>query len=158
MPDIIRDSAFGQVVRLLTKNRVFQYPEEKDPSLWKRYLDREQTRNMAIYGHPILTPEEQKEKDSQAQTPAEPASDVHTPLDESVDTLAKEKTQPIEGGHIMHSTLTNQRVDTEHGRDASMVSWYGDDDPEVGIPFPNTSTSASPASSSMSRSYPKCSR
>ena len=150
MPDLLRDSVFGHLVRFLTKNRVFQYPEEKDPALWKRYLDREQTRNMALYGHPILSPEEQKEKDSQVQTPPQSASGFHTPTDESADTLAKEKTQTLDGGHQMHSTLTNQRVDTERGRDASMVSWYGDDDPEVCIIFSNTPIRALPLKSSSS--------
>ncbi|KAL9131078.1 MAG: hypothetical protein Q9217_000901 [Psora testacea] len=109
-----------------------KYMEEKDPSLWKVYLDRDQTRNMAMYGHPELIEEEQKEKESKAQTPAELSSPAElasngtTPSGESAKTLTQEETH----GHHMHSTLTNQRVDTEKGRDASMVSWFGDNDPE----------------------------
>lgn len=30
MADIIRDSAFGQIVRYVTKGKYFQYPEERD--------------------------------------------------------------------------------------------------------------------------------
>ena len=132
MTDLLRDTVFGHLLRYLTKGRVLQYMEEKDPTLWKQYIDREQTYNMAIYGHPELAPNEQKEKDGQLQTPAEPPNGISTPSDESASTLATEKTQPgDDNGHQMHTALTNQRVDTEKGRDATMVSWWGDDDPEV---------------------------
>ncbi|KAL9099855.1 MAG: hypothetical protein Q9163_004703 [Psora crenata] len=138
MTDLIRDSIFGQTVRLITGGRVLQYMEEKDPSLWKAYLDRDQTRNMALFGHPELSDEERKgverkEKDNQTQTSAgirSPASNNVTPSGDSATTL----TQEDKNGHQMHATLTNQRVDTEKGKDASMVSWFGDKDPEVHIP------------------------
>lgn len=31
-------TTFGQLVRLLSGNRVFQYPDEIEPLLWKRFL------------------------------------------------------------------------------------------------------------------------
>lgn len=34
MMDIIRDSAFGQTVRFVTKNKFFLYPEEKADFSW----------------------------------------------------------------------------------------------------------------------------
>ncbi|XXG96681.1 hypothetical protein Hte_002971 [Hypoxylon texense] len=34
----VRDTTFGHVVRLLSSNKIFQYPDEADPSLWKKYL------------------------------------------------------------------------------------------------------------------------
>lgn len=34
----VRDTAFGHTVRLFSGNRVFQYPEERDTELWKRYV------------------------------------------------------------------------------------------------------------------------
>jgi DHA1 family multidrug resistance protein-like MFS transporter len=50
MADIIRDSAFGHIVRLITKNRVFQYPEEKDLSVWESSLSVEKSAQMAVSG------------------------------------------------------------------------------------------------------------
>ena len=130
MTDLIRDTVFGHLLRYITKGRVLQYMEERDPSLWKQYIDREQTYNMAMYGHPELALHEQKEKDSQAQTPMDQSDNIRTPSDRSASTLTQEKTQ-IDRQHQLHSALTNQRVDTERGRDATMVSWWGEDDPEV---------------------------
>ena len=51
MSELIRDTVVGHILRFLTKGRVLQYAEEKDPSLWKQYLDRDQSKNMALYGH-----------------------------------------------------------------------------------------------------------
>ncbi|KAF3059852.1 Caffeine resistance protein 5 [Daldinia childiae] len=34
----IRDTQFGHLVRFLSRNKVFRYPDEIDPSLWKRPL------------------------------------------------------------------------------------------------------------------------
>ncbi|KAL4808587.1 synaptic vesicle transporter [Aspergillus unguis] len=39
--NIIRDSQFGQIVRLLTKGRVLKYPEEQSDEACKNYLQRE---------------------------------------------------------------------------------------------------------------------
>ncbi len=33
-----RTTIFGQLVRLLSGNKLFQYPDEIDPSLWKRAI------------------------------------------------------------------------------------------------------------------------
>ncbi|KAI1654291.1 hypothetical protein F4813DRAFT_211589 [Daldinia decipiens] len=34
----IRDTQFGHLVRFLSRNKIFRYPDEVDPSLWKRPL------------------------------------------------------------------------------------------------------------------------
>lgn len=134
MSELIRDTLFGHFVRLITKQRYLQFEEEKDPSLWKQYLHREQTYNMAQYGHPHLNEEEQKEKDeNSAHTPVLPASEkeTDTPNSDSDHTLTDIPTRATTHEHQLHSALTNQKVDTEKGRDASMVSWFGEHDPEV---------------------------
>ena len=111
MTDLIRDTVFGHFVRLITNGRFFQYAEEKDSSLWKQYIDREQTRNMAMVGNPEgMEPDEKKDQGASSE--------------ESSQTRAEEQNQ-------LHSTLTGQRVDPEKGRDATMVTWFGDNDPEV---------------------------
>lgn len=35
-----RDTAFGQIVRFLSGNKLFRYPDEIDPSLWEKSLSR----------------------------------------------------------------------------------------------------------------------
>lgn len=45
--NLIRDSAFGQIVRLVSKGRIFPYAEEKDASLLEKYVNEEKTRDYA---------------------------------------------------------------------------------------------------------------
>ena len=129
--NLIRDTVFGHAVRKLTKNRVFQYAEERDPSLWKQYLDRDQTRNIALYGSPQVTDAQRKEKDIIEGSPAESEGDLQDPLETNGNALRRGTTELDTHEHQMHSILTNQRVDTEKGRDLTMVSWWGTNDPEV---------------------------
>ena len=137
MADLIRDTLFGHFIRLVSKQRYMQYEEERDPSLWKQYLDRDQTHNYAQFGHTDLSEQEQKEKDERlANTKPLPTSGAESKSpssDSDQTTLTDVPTRTTTHEHQLHSALTNQRVDTEKGRDLSLVSWFGDNDPEVRI-------------------------
>ena len=50
VPDLIRDSTFGHLVRLATGGKAFQYAEERDPELWKKYVNEEKSGYLAHYG------------------------------------------------------------------------------------------------------------
>ena len=114
----MRDTVFGHFVRLITNGRIFQYAEERDPTIWKQYLDREQTKNIALYGNAEgLSTEEKSEKDD---APFSSEDSSHTQVGNGE-----------QQEHQLSSTITGQRIDTEKGRDITMVSWYGDNDPEV---------------------------
>lgn len=39
-------TTFGQLVRLLSRNKVFQYPDEIDPLLWKRLFRQDALEHM----------------------------------------------------------------------------------------------------------------
>jgi DHA1 family multidrug resistance protein-like MFS transporter len=123
---LIRDTAFGQIVRLITRNRVFQYPEEQDPEYWKKYLNEEKSGYIAHHGHT-----EPPEDDSQETL--QNARGVRT-RDE----------HPQERGDSRDSTQTDTtftdgtyneasgvRIDQEKGRDKNVIDWYGPNDPEV---------------------------
>lgn len=130
MSELIRDTVFGHLVRFLTKGRALQYAEEKDPSLWKQYLNRDQTKNMALYGHPgDETPEEKQERESvpvsETQSNTYGNGNGASLSDES------SPTRVGDGEHQLSSTLTGQKIDPEKGRDVTMVTWFGDNDPEV---------------------------
>jgi len=43
MNDHFRDKVFGQVVRLLSRNRLLKFPDELDPTLWKERVQRDAT-------------------------------------------------------------------------------------------------------------------
>ena len=75
MSDLFRDTVFGHAVRIITKGRYLQFVEEKDPSIWKQYIHRKQTKNMALYGRPDDdAPEEKQERESApvSETPGQP--------------------------------------------------------------------------------------
>jgi DHA1 family multidrug resistance protein-like MFS transporter len=109
--DLIRDSPFGHTVRLLTRNKVFQYPEERDAEIWKKYVNQEKSGNMAQHGSPEA-PEGRNSSDSSSQT------QVGDGVNEA----------------------SGVRVDPEKGKDKHVIDWYGADDAQVSLtPFPTSS-------------------
>lgn len=40
MESFIRTTVFGQAVRLASRNRLLRYPDELDPSLWKKWTEK----------------------------------------------------------------------------------------------------------------------
>lgn len=110
--DLIRDSFFGHVCRLLTGGKVFQYPEEKDPSYWLRYINEDKSLHMAHHGRPTPPMDAEEEEKKKEET-----------------TVVKET---ADGGII--ETSTSAAVDIElgpRGRVEKIVDWDGPDDPEV---------------------------
>ena len=118
MAQLIRDTVFGHAVRLITNGRYLQYAEEQDPTLWKQYLDREQTRNMALHGNSEGPGEEDKLEKDDANLPSEESSQTRVGNGELQE-------------HQLSSTITGQVIDPEKGRDITIVTWFGDMDPEV---------------------------
>lgn len=138
-PDIIRDSAFGHIVRIVTRNKVFQYPEERDPSFAIKYYNNEKTRNMARYG---LT---SRPDDASAKSGKSSGNDDEKDDEKDDSNLAAPPLEEAEhhssGGSVdsadtrvpldhQVSNVTGTRVDPEKGRDVTVVDWDGPDDPE----------------------------
>ncbi|KAK8193251.1 putative caffeine resistance protein 5 [Phyllosticta capitalensis] len=121
MTTYLRDSAYGQLVRLILGTRYFQYPEEKDPSIWKEFVDKEKSANIARFGN--LT--------------GPPVESTHTLG--SFRTASEEKDKETDGASL-HSAWSNHAegvnaasgapVDPERGQDLHIVGWWGPDDPE----------------------------
>ncbi|KAL8709551.1 MAG: hypothetical protein Q9225_007435 [Loekoesia sp. 1 TL-2023] len=109
MTELIRDTAFGHLVRLVTKGRFLQYAEDKDPSLWRQYMSEEKTRRMAHHGNPAQLSHED---------PPMPSSE--------------ESSRTRAGSEQYVNEPTGQPVDQEKGRDMNVVDWFDENDPEVG--------------------------
>lgn len=41
MEDLVRDTVFGQLVRLISRNKLLRYPDELDHSLWRQFIQGE---------------------------------------------------------------------------------------------------------------------
>lgn len=80
MSDIIRDSVFGQLMRLATGNKVFQYPDEVDPSIREKYINIEKSGNLASHGT-LQPPQEADAKEHEA-SPSPSSSTSIDPKDE----------------------------------------------------------------------------
>ncbi|KAJ4380443.1 GTPase-activating protein [Didymella sp. IMI 355093] len=111
--DLIRDSPFGHIVRLVTRNKVFQYPEEKDPNLWKKYVNQEKSGYVAHHGD-TSPPEEDVEELRQARGVR--------------DREGSESSQTEVGDEYNHAS--GVRIDQEKGKDQHVIDWYGPDDPQ----------------------------
>ncbi|KAH3980167.1 hypothetical protein HBI70_010540 [Parastagonospora nodorum] len=114
--DLIRDSPFGHIVRFVTRNKVFQYPEERDPEVWKKYVHQEKSGYMAHHGT-TDPPEEESEELQNAQG-------VRAREHNSSDSASR--TQVGDG----FNEASGVKVDPEKGRDRHVVDWYGPDDPQ----------------------------
>jgi len=111
--DLIRDSPFGHIVRLVTRNKVFQYPEERDPGLWKKYVHEEKSGYMAHHGT-VEPPEEESQDLNNARGVRARDSD------------SSARTEVGDG----YNAASGAKVDPEKGKDKYVIDWYGDDDPQ----------------------------
>ncbi|CZR60891.1 related to FLR1-Putative H+ antiporter regulated by yAP-1 and involved in multidrug resistance [Phialocephala subalpina] len=120
MKELFRDTVTGHALRLLTNGKVLQFEEERDPSLWKRYVNKEKSGRMAHHGHTG----EPEEKDEEAGNADGQQQNADSASRESSDTqvCSPENTRRNEASGVM--------VDPEEGRDATIVTWFSEDDPE----------------------------
>lgn len=130
MSELIRDTAFGHIVHFVSKGKLLQYAEERDPNLWKLYIHRDQTKNIALHGNTDGQVPDEKEKRDGADS-SEASSRTRHGDEESEYRMNRARTAEEERQYQMSSTVTGQRIDTEKGRDITMVTWFGDNDPEV---------------------------
>ena len=77
MSDIVRDSVFGQLVRLATGGKVFRYPDELDPSIREKYINIEKSGNLAAHGT-LQPPTEADEKKAEAAPSTSSSSSAST--------------------------------------------------------------------------------
>ena len=108
MASQFRDTQFGHVVRLLSKRKLFRYPDEIDPSLWKKSLRQDGL------------PKPAGSEDSR-----------------QIGTLKTEKDRPNDDGesnlsHGPPDPQPSQDAIIGHEKDIFFVDWYSPDDPEVG--------------------------
>jgi DHA1 family multidrug resistance protein-like MFS transporter len=116
----MRDTAFGQIIRVASGRRFFKYPEEEDHELWKQFIDEKKSANLARHGT-VEPPEEDDEKSN-----ADSSDDRRQPPREDSDSSSRT--------HVGDDQPTNEasgvKVDPENGKDINLVTWYGPDDPE----------------------------
>jgi len=112
--ELIRDTVFGHALRLVSGDKILPYAENRDPSLWKRYVHTEKTAHMAHHGSP--GPEEGRGDDSNSPHDSQTAVRTATGCSRNED---------------VPRNAFGHKVDQEKGKDTNVVHWYGEYDPEV---------------------------
>ena len=145
MTELIRDTSFGHLVRFVTRSRFLKYAEERDPSLWKRYINEDASGNAAHHG--TVESPEKREKDEKDGSSDDDTSQLDRNLtgahsiggirtrdeydrnhgDQSSGSSGRTRV-PDDGTINIPSGV---RVDPEKGRDVWVVDWFGPNDPEV---------------------------
>jgi len=111
--ELIRDTLFGHILRFVTRKRVLRYQEEIYPELWKKFVNKHKSGNMAHHGS-VEDEEREEENEKSVEHDQQPSS--HASSDTQVDAKVVNE-------------RTGKQVDPEKGRDANIVDWWGPDDP-----------------------------
>jgi DHA1 family multidrug resistance protein-like MFS transporter len=124
MLELFRDTTFGRLLRIVTRNKILQFEDEKDPSIWKRYVDVEGSGHLAHHGS-TEPPEEGQ------GSPERVTGDLHSHSDDEKekDPEDSDGTRVPSGGENVNYA-SGVKVDGEKGKDIHLVSWYGENDPE----------------------------
>jgi DHA1 family multidrug resistance protein-like MFS transporter len=134
MKELIRDTVFGHGLRLITRGRVLQYEEDRDPSLWKRYIDKEKSGKMAHHGTTEdEEKEEEKEKDDESKSSGNDEERQPTAEQSAAETSRHSSDTRVGSPGVQRNEISGVKVDPEKGRDVSIVTWFSEDDPEVSI-------------------------
>lgn len=126
MAELFRDTVAGQLLRLISGRRLLQYPEERDSSIWQKYLNPDKSANMAIHGSTEPPSSEEKQEPDSARFSSNEAGSQPR-RDSSSGTSAS---TTVDNDNVLVNTLSNTKIDPEKGRDAHIVDWYSPDDPD----------------------------
>lgn len=130
MEELIRDTPFGHALRLISKNQILQWEEEKDSSLWKQYVNEKASGNLAHHG----TTEKAESDDGSGSEEQHPIEGIRTrEAHDNVDPSSSDSSERMgkaDDGEAMN-VPSGVKVDPEKGRDAWVIDWWGPNDPEV---------------------------
>ena len=129
MKELLRDSAFGQVVRFLSGRRLFRYPEEDDPNILTRFIDEKESAYLANHGDTSPPDDESALNGLQGIRTQEQQVSLFPPAR----LWSLERTQSYNSRasaeKIQVNRVSGAKVDPEKGKDLHLVTWAGDDDP-----------------------------
>ncbi|KAI9782163.1 MAG: hypothetical protein M1835_004083 [Candelina submexicana] len=126
MTDLLRDTIFGHLVRLVSRGRRLRYLEEIDPSLWHKYVNAEKSAQVARLGH-VVYGEEQRAFNAQpvASYQVEPQP---TWADSALTITVDNSRQQSQADEIYRARELNElsgaAVDPEVGKNVNVVEWW----------------------------------
>ncbi|KAF6824290.1 multidrug resistance protein [Colletotrichum musicola] len=116
--ETFRDTAFGQIARLTTGNKIpqLQYEEERNPELWRAYINEAKSANAARYGQ--VEPPEKEDADRRSVDDAESQITERNSFNSS--------TTIVSDGQE-YNDVTGLVVDPERGKNVSVVDFLPND-------------------------------
>jgi DHA1 family multidrug resistance protein-like MFS transporter len=129
MKELIRDTVLGHALRIATRNKVLPFEEERDPELWKRYIDKEKSGRMAHHG---TTAEEEKEENAKDAERNDENGERQGVQDPRYRHNSRDSSDTRVASHdARRNEFSDVPLDPEKGKDVTIVTWYSDTDPEV---------------------------
>ena len=128
MRDLIRDTAFGQLIRLASGNKFLKYPEEEDAKIWTRFIDEKKSGYLAHHGD-TEPPEDGNEMEGLGGVRTREAQYAFYPPPRLF-SLERTVSYNSRAGSVRVNEASGIKVDPEKGRDIHLVTWWGDNDPE----------------------------
>ncbi|KUI68222.1 Caffeine resistance protein 5 [Cytospora mali] len=146
MSAVIRESALGGIIRLLTRNRVLQYPEEEPdfqlPDPWIQMIRDEEPEQLSVLGSvPVSSSDSTSSDDEEKQGGNRDPQPYEKPGETSIlgleRTKSREETMPytasrleVDEKHELEKTKSIPIVPRKTKDGAILVDWYYSDDPE----------------------------
>lgn len=134
MTELIRDTAFGHLVRFLSRGRYLKFAEEADPSIWTRYIDEKKSGYLAYHG--ISQPPEDGFDFAALEGVRTREAQYSLFPPERLARITSANSRRSTGQPVNH--VSGVPVDSEKGRDIHLVGWYGENDPE-NVSMPSSS-------------------
>lgn len=130
MAELIRDTAFGHLVRLVARKRYFKFAEEEDPSIWTRFIDEKKSGYLAHHGD--ASPPEDDDESLEGLGGVRTRENQYTlSPPANMRSLQKQGSYNSRAGAAARiNKASGIKIDDEKGKDIHLVSWYGDSDPE----------------------------
>lgn len=125
MTELIRDTAFGHIVRFVSKGKYLQYAEERDPSLWQKFIDEKKSGYLAHHGD-TEPPEDGQSVHGLGGVRTREGEDIPEQRQRS----SSNSSGTLAENEPTYNHASGVAVDPEKGKDVHLVSWFGDDDPE----------------------------
>lgn len=112
----VRDTVLGQLVRLCSGKQLLQFPDEKDPGLWKQSITHP-TPAIAVSDHS----DSAQESNDETQTNQNNQEQARGEKENDLDSFPPKPTQ--------RSSPEKAEISPDNGK--ILVDWYGNTDPEV---------------------------
>jgi DHA1 family multidrug resistance protein-like MFS transporter len=141
MKELIRDTAFGHLIRFVTSSKYMKFAEEADPTIWTRYIDEKKSGHLAHHGDTSPPEEGMSLEGLGGVRTRENEYSLFPPS--HMWNLQRVQTYNSRISTARMNLASGVKVDPEKGRDIHLVSWYGDKDPENVRVNHNPSLSAS---------------